>query len=285
MPGVQIGYDPRIVAASVVIAIVAATAALLARLPHRAHLATAGSGGVMGVAIAGMHYTGMAAARFTHGRAMASSPTAHVAIQPGMLAVAVVSATSILLLLGLVTAFFDRKLATLTAHEAAALRQSEERLPRAASRTPRTSSRSSIGTAPSSTKARAPEHVLGYDTAELLGRQLIGFRPAGADGGCRGFLQHAARTDPRASRSSSCRSCHPDGTWRDFEVVGKNLLAEPTIGGIVVNMRDITERKRLMAQLEKLSETDLLTGTFNRRGFMKRAAREFERTRRRRAKR
>ena len=45
-------------------------------------------------------------------------------------------------------------------------------------------------------------------------------------------------------------------------------------------MRDITVRKQLMAQLEALSETDLLTGVLNRRGFMKLASREFERARR-----
>ena len=63
--------------------------------------------------------------------------------------------------------------------------------------------------------------------------------------------------------------------------MAKNLLAlADDLAGIVVNMRDITERKQLMAQLETLSETDLLTGVFNRRGFMKFAAREFERARR-----
>ena len=45
-------------------------------------------------------------------------------------------------------------------------------------------------------------------------------------------------------------------------------------------MRDISERKRLMAELERLSETDALTNTLNRRGFLKQAEREFERMRR-----
>ena len=65
-----------------------------------------------------------------------------------------------------------------------------------------------------------------------------------------------------------------------MEVFGKNLLDDPAIGGLVVNMSDISERKRFMAELERLSETDVLTDTFNRRGFMRLAEREFERARR-----
>jgi diguanylate cyclase (GGDEF)-like protein len=45
-------------------------------------------------------------------------------------------------------------------------------------------------------------------------------------------------------------------------------------------MRDISERRRLIAELERLSETDQLTGTLNRRGFLKLAEREFQRARR-----
>jgi diguanylate cyclase (GGDEF)-like protein len=57
-------------------------------------------------------------------------------------------------------------------------------------------------------------------------------------------------------------------------------MHEPAIGGLVINMRDITERKRMMADLEKLSQTDALTNTLNRRGFLKLSEREFNRARR-----
>ncbi|WP_436774834.1 MHYT domain-containing protein [Yinghuangia sp. YIM S09857] len=54
-------YDKVYVAASVAIAVVAATAALWFALNVRGPLATAGAALVMGVAVCGMHYTGMAA--------------------------------------------------------------------------------------------------------------------------------------------------------------------------------------------------------------------------------
>jgi NO-binding membrane sensor protein with MHYT domain len=58
-----IRYDDRMVALSVVIAVVAATAALAAALTISSPLAAVGASLIMGVAVTAMHYTGMAAAR------------------------------------------------------------------------------------------------------------------------------------------------------------------------------------------------------------------------------
>lgn len=57
----SIRYDTRTVLLSVVIAIVAATAALWAAVSIRGFLASLGASLVMGVAVSGMHYAGMAA--------------------------------------------------------------------------------------------------------------------------------------------------------------------------------------------------------------------------------
>lgn len=56
---VEIGYEWSTVALSMVIAVIAATAALWFTLNVRGALATVGAALVMGVAVAGMHYTGM----------------------------------------------------------------------------------------------------------------------------------------------------------------------------------------------------------------------------------
>ncbi|KJK37178.1 membrane protein [Streptomyces variegatus] len=57
----EVGYDPVGVALSVLIAIGAATAALWAAVTIRGFLTSLGASLVMGVAVSGMHYTGMAA--------------------------------------------------------------------------------------------------------------------------------------------------------------------------------------------------------------------------------
>ena len=47
------------------------------------------------------------------------------------------------------------------------------------------------------------------------------------------------------------RARHQDGSWRWFEAVGNNLLEDPLVRGIVVSARDITEHRRLEAELRK----------------------------------
>jgi len=60
---VSLGYDPALVAASVVIAVVAGIAALWAALRLDTVWSTLVASLIMGVAVSGMHYTGMAALR------------------------------------------------------------------------------------------------------------------------------------------------------------------------------------------------------------------------------
>jgi NO-binding membrane sensor protein with MHYT domain len=57
----DVRYQPFVVLASVVIAVVAATAALWAAMNIRGLAATVGAALIMGIAVTGMHYTGMAA--------------------------------------------------------------------------------------------------------------------------------------------------------------------------------------------------------------------------------
>jgi len=66
------------------------------------------------------------------------------------------------------------------------------------------------------------------------------------------------------------RMRHRDGGWRDVEVIGTNLLDEPTVRGIVLNTRDISERKALQAELTHQAFHDTLTGLANRALFLDR---------------
>ncbi|MEV0365769.1 MHYT domain-containing protein [Nocardia fusca] len=70
---VEIGYEWSTVALSMVIAVIAATAALWFTLNVRGALATVGAALVMGVAVAGMHYTGMYAMHLGEQHHMAPS--------------------------------------------------------------------------------------------------------------------------------------------------------------------------------------------------------------------
>ena len=67
----HIGYQPVLVGLSVLIALVAASAALWFSIRVKGMWATAGAAAIMGIAVTGMHYTGMAAMDVTMHEGMA----------------------------------------------------------------------------------------------------------------------------------------------------------------------------------------------------------------------
>jgi NO-binding membrane sensor protein with MHYT domain len=107
-----LGYDPTLVGASLAIAFVASCAALwLARRLGNVstltgRLAKGAAAGVMGVAISGMHYTGMAAARFAP--AAHADPTPNGVLATAALAGTVTVAAVLVLLVALLGAAMDR---------------------------------------------------------------------------------------------------------------------------------------------------------------------------------
>ena len=107
-------YSSPIVALSIFIAIVASWAALGLAFNFRSDLSVRGrhlkslSAVVMGVAIAGMHYTAMAAVHFTPG-AFINRPSEHI-LATGGLASAVVVGTLLILALAIVGSVIDRSM-------------------------------------------------------------------------------------------------------------------------------------------------------------------------------
>ena len=120
----QLSYEPFFVGLSVAIAIAAATAALWLSLRPQRLWQQLGSAIVMGTAISGMHFTGMAAARF-EAIAPASTATAD-GLSNDYLAIAVGTTTALLLAFALIAAFMDRRFAR-ARHEARIVEASEAR--------------------------------------------------------------------------------------------------------------------------------------------------------------
>jgi diguanylate cyclase (GGDEF)-like protein/PAS domain S-box-containing protein len=79
-----------------------------------------------------------------------------------------------------------------------------------------------------------------------------------------------ARTKPGESLMAEVRLRCGDGSWQNFEVIFTNLLAEPSVAGIVLTYRDITERIHFEAELSHKASHDTLTNLPNRALFMKR---------------
>src|SRR4051794_29212250 len=110
--GATTSYSPPIVALSIAIAIVASWVALWLAFSFRADVSVRGrqlkamSAVVMGIAIAGMHYTAMAALRFAP-HATTVNASAHI-VATGALAFSIVVGITVILALALVGAVIDR---------------------------------------------------------------------------------------------------------------------------------------------------------------------------------
>ena len=63
---------------------------------------------------------------------------------------------------------------------------------------------------------------------------------------------------------------HFDGSYRWFEVGVTNRIDDPAVGGLVCNMRDVSERRAAQAQLEFQAYHDALTELPNRWSFLER---------------
>ena len=65
-------------------------------------------------------------------------------------------------------------------------------------------------------------------------------------------------------RAVECRVVHHDGSWRSIDAYLTNLLHDPYVRAVVINGRDITERRALEDQLRHQALHDPLTGLANR---------------------
>jgi PAS domain S-box-containing protein len=108
VPG-DMAYDPAIVAASLAIAVSAATAALWLAFRRNRLWQKLAAACIMGLAVAGMHYTGMAAASFTLTEAGAhAAQRAMPAAGPQNLALAVAGVTFVILFLAMMAGSLDQ---------------------------------------------------------------------------------------------------------------------------------------------------------------------------------
>jgi diguanylate cyclase (GGDEF)-like protein/PAS domain S-box-containing protein len=83
-------------------------------------------------------------------------------------------------------------------------------------------------------------------------------------------------TQPGVPAPIEWRMRHQDGWWMFVEAIWTNLMDEPTVRGVVVNTRDISERKSLEARLKHQASHDPLTGLANRALFLDRVAHALE---------
>src|SRR4051812_6058594 len=105
--------------------------------------------------------------------------------------------------------------------------------------------------------------LLGYPTGDLSGKNLAGLVHPDDNGKFGRLLEEALRTPGKAA-TGEFRVQHALGSWLWLETLGQNLRTSPSIGGIMLSCRDITERRLLEEQMAGQALHDALTGLPNR---------------------
>lgn len=97
------------------------------------------------------------------------------------------------------------------------------------------------------------KRILGYEPYELNGRNVFELLHPEDIQTVVEIFESGMQT-PGSTEYVEYRFRHKDGSWRSFESIGNNLLHDPAVNGIVVNSRDITDRKQMEDQLKKSEE-------------------------------
>jgi len=115
-------------------------------------------------------------------------------------------------------------------------------------------------------QSESSRRLLGYDADVMVGRSLAEFMsPASADD-LTAVLRGVASDDGRVQTVQSTWR-HAGGRECQVEITMTNLLANPAVGGLVLNTRDVTDRISLERQLTHQAFTDSLTELPNRALF------------------
>jgi PAS domain S-box-containing protein len=256
----ELHYDRLLVALSVLIAIVASVAALWLAFRTTLIWQRLLAAVVMGSAISGMHYTGMAAASFI---AHPGMDEAHVipSLAQSNLALAIAVITFVILLLALVASTFDRKLTRLAEREAALLRESEAQLRKLYRETP-------LPLHAVGADGRIEQvsdawlKLLGYPSEDTTGRNLTDFMTEDSK------RRYEKAVWPRLQlgediKEAECRFVRKSGEVLDVLLNAHEGRAngKPVrmLGGIV----DITARKRAeeaLRQSQRMEAMGQLTG-------------------------
>jgi diguanylate cyclase (GGDEF)-like protein/PAS domain S-box-containing protein len=109
--------------------------------------------------------------------------------------------------------------------------------------------------------------LLGYEVNEFVGRNGFDLmHPEDTARVQQVFLQ-LLQSAPGAVVNTEYRYLHKDGSWHWIEATGNNLLSKKEVKAIVVNYRDVTERKAIEERVRYQAGHDPLTDLSNRAYF------------------
>ena len=124
------------------------------------------------------------------------------------------------------------------------------------------------------------ERILGHLPEDIVGTRFELLLEPGEEGKLPLVIAGGTAHDA-ATEAFDCALRHHDGSARHFEVLFTDLSSDENVGGIVLNSRDVSERKVFEEQLAHQAFHDPVTNLANRALFVERARHAVSRTRRR----
>ncbi len=120
------------------------------------------------------------------------------------------------------------------------------------------------------------KRTFGYEVGTLEGRPFTALlHPDDVEQAVAVFTGVAFRAG--TSVTAQWRVRHENGGWHFAEVIATNLLSDETVEGIVLTLRDVSERKGLEEELKHQAFHDALSGLANRALFRDRLEHAVER--------
>jgi PAS domain S-box-containing protein len=92
------------------------------------------------------------------------------------------------------------------------------------------------------------ERIVGVGADDLIGTRYLELVEGSDEPHVRALLADLA-VSPGATATSEYRLCHRDGSSRFVESIVTSLIQDPTVRGLVLNTRDVTDRKVLEEEL------------------------------------
>jgi len=106
-------------------------------------------------------------------------------------------------------------------------------------------------------------NIVGYTEEELIGRELLEYvHPRERAAMHRLFA--TLMSTPSKEGHGELRFLHKNGTWIWLEGFAQNMLHESSVGAIILNYRDVSQRRMTEKQLEYRAHYDALTDLPNR---------------------
>lgn len=110
------------------------------------------------------------------------------------------------------------------------------------------------------------QRLFAFGPGELVGTRLVDLAHVEDRPALLNCLSDALKASAHPT-SVTCRLRHKLGTWTHCEVTVTNLLYLPSVEGLVVNIRDVSDRKELEEKISHQAGHDPLTNLANRAAF------------------